>query len=868
MTKDADDALMLDYFSPDTNSYLNLYQKDVDPNAYTLLYRSTPTQAVPTVVDVIIKPKGLDRYYIVPRAPLQHGGYVFAKFAEPPRMFLIGGLEMKRSLEAGLCINNLRRISGAKDQFALDHNGSAPISLGDLDPNYISRPLKCPAGAEYALHGLGENPQCPTRGHTLPDAGKADDQRSTTGTEEHSFGHDGPLPPKVQANTGFHAEASEGEFASSGAERIGIANQTILEALVDGDGRSLSEVVFTDDGKRFVYSVHQREAVRGDDRKPPENEIIIRDTSSLTVLETFHWKVADEVDAIAWSPNSERLLCISGGSRAIALVDIPLKKVTSVPIEGIWSSYLLRAKWRSENGVMAFCEGGSSRWVMQFDLDTLKATDVTHEKDEYVTLERECFEPSSHHGVSRVVTFEKGRYQTDKHAAVENRDHSFIRLLSDANDVSVRSVAGCYAAPDLRTVVMCQQLNNGGPNAPTNALLVACRMGLRPPPALEFRVAFSSTRNLSQAERDDLDVCLQARRPLRGNVYAAVTNPLNNRIVGPNKECRKGEIVFGQVGDEFSSVRITEEVTPAAKGDIIADICSDQLPYGTLTKSGGMSFGLDRDAWFVLEPTNEIPKSGSLPSQAILTRASGANPGSRAACLNRQRDISFSIDQYAIDHNGATPPSISNMVPEYLRAIPSCPDGGAYTLDPDGGVVKCSISSHSGQNPQIEEARLPTGRIAVPAAVKPALTAEPQIAATVRPQVEENYVEEKARVSALQMKLVGQPWTASTKAQLRGVPKRVAVARLQEDVVNSAAKDAKIVFDNADVDSGTIRFHQPLRAGRKVDVSVAVSSLMTGSSDSSSVSITYSFPGGVGAKKDDIVKECARMIDVAGGLRH
>ena len=66
------------------------------------------------------------------------------------------------------CINNLRQVSGAKDQYALEHNGTAPTAIGtDLVSTYIAKNPACPAAGTYTIGALGTDPSCTVSGHTL-----------------------------------------------------------------------------------------------------------------------------------------------------------------------------------------------------------------------------------------------------------------------------------------------------------------------------------------------------------------------------------------------------------------------------------------------------------------------------------------------------------------------------------------------------------------------------------------------------------------------------------------------------------------------------------------------------------------------------
>ena len=69
------------------------------------------------------------------------------------------------------CINNLRQIDAAKNQFALENkktNGDA-VTEADIKPYLAGGNLpKCPAGGKYVIGKVGENPTCSIDGHVLP----------------------------------------------------------------------------------------------------------------------------------------------------------------------------------------------------------------------------------------------------------------------------------------------------------------------------------------------------------------------------------------------------------------------------------------------------------------------------------------------------------------------------------------------------------------------------------------------------------------------------------------------------------------------------------------------------------------------------
>ena len=69
--------------------------------------------------------------------------------------------------QTNACINNLRQISGAKDQYALDKGGTAPSAISDLVSTYITKDPTCPASGSYTIGALGSDPTCNVSGHTI-----------------------------------------------------------------------------------------------------------------------------------------------------------------------------------------------------------------------------------------------------------------------------------------------------------------------------------------------------------------------------------------------------------------------------------------------------------------------------------------------------------------------------------------------------------------------------------------------------------------------------------------------------------------------------------------------------------------------------
>jgi len=76
-------------------------------------------------------------------------------------------LNARTRSQTSACQNNLRQISGSKDQYALDHNNTAPTAFSDLVPTYIKTTPVCPAGGAYTIGALGVDGTCSVSGHTI-----------------------------------------------------------------------------------------------------------------------------------------------------------------------------------------------------------------------------------------------------------------------------------------------------------------------------------------------------------------------------------------------------------------------------------------------------------------------------------------------------------------------------------------------------------------------------------------------------------------------------------------------------------------------------------------------------------------------------
>ena len=75
-----------------------------------------------------------------------------------------GFQKAREASQENACVNNLRVIEGAKDQYAIENNvgtGATP-PLGQLygDSNFVKKTPNCPAGGNYTIGAVGTDPTC------------------------------------------------------------------------------------------------------------------------------------------------------------------------------------------------------------------------------------------------------------------------------------------------------------------------------------------------------------------------------------------------------------------------------------------------------------------------------------------------------------------------------------------------------------------------------------------------------------------------------------------------------------------------------------------------------------------------------------
>jgi len=79
-------------------------------------------------------------------------------------------MQARTTSQTNACINNLRQIDSAKEQWALENNAVNGDAVGAGYVNYIKGAAlpTCPASGTYTVGAIGTDPVCSVAGHVLP----------------------------------------------------------------------------------------------------------------------------------------------------------------------------------------------------------------------------------------------------------------------------------------------------------------------------------------------------------------------------------------------------------------------------------------------------------------------------------------------------------------------------------------------------------------------------------------------------------------------------------------------------------------------------------------------------------------------------
>jgi prepilin-type N-terminal cleavage/methylation domain-containing protein len=71
-------------------------------------------------------------------------------------------VKARETSQKNACINNLRQIDGAKEQWAMEKNKATDDAVedGDIEEYMKGGMPTCPGGGSYTINAVGTNPEC------------------------------------------------------------------------------------------------------------------------------------------------------------------------------------------------------------------------------------------------------------------------------------------------------------------------------------------------------------------------------------------------------------------------------------------------------------------------------------------------------------------------------------------------------------------------------------------------------------------------------------------------------------------------------------------------------------------------------------
>lgn len=328
-----------------------------------------------------------------------------------------------------------------------------------------------------------------------------------------------PVTLAPSAPPPFHYEIPAGFGTASPAERIVVGEQRLHEVRAD------AAMALAPDGKHFAHV-----------RSNSKSGVVIRDLSSLDVIATYPTNA--EPMALAWSPNSKRLLCFLPNQ--LRVFDIPSRREFVLPKPK--DAHLPHAHlfwWRDETVVFRPSEDPS----LTLDLDML--TFHSHEDD----AERKTWEPAEQERWARelnpalpstekwrfsvhpdVISFDVDDYKNElwelRHSlrlSQTDKSSGFSKVFPE---IEMKQGTGMLIARDGSK---CIRVEESGVDV--------FYFGLRPKPALSIHITTKLPSDVGSAD-------LIGRKRLCAFVCSPMINPLNEKVIGPDRERVKALAVF------------------------------------------------------------------------------------------------------------------------------------------------------------------------------------------------------------------------------------------------------------------------------------------------------------------------------------
>lgn len=285
---------------------------------------------------------------------------------------------------------------------------------------------------------------------------------------------------------------------------------------------------------------------------------------------------AERFKTMAWHPDGEKIIYLTSEGNII-VVDLKENKQIKLPIS---DHHSYKIKWRSDSEIYFL----RSNYLSILNLENLTKTEKRLSKEERIN-------PFGLNSKLKNRNLYIDRINHNN-ISINNSDNSYGRIL--IKDVSSDSVHPYDVTSNLKKIAFFI-VNRG---------LYIATLGLREEPQMVFSITLDKKTQLTPKQRNEFEKYYKGgtidgyfdkpqKFVIKGKVFAPSINPLNKKVIGPDRNHFKGYVKFTKSGDVNSTVETSFEFELIGKGDVVADIHSNYI--------NGRKLGKLHQVWAILE---------------------------------------------------------------------------------------------------------------------------------------------------------------------------------------------------------------------------------------------------------------------------
>ena len=337
-------------------------------------------------------------------------------------------------------------------------------------------------------------------------------------------------------------------FENAEASNIVIEKTTAFPDLSD-DVIDRADPVFSHDFQRLAYCTAEWGRHVG--------HLIIRSSEDGTIIKDV--RLPDGEGHVAWSPDDKRIvivwdlapddLVVGIQSPHLFFVDSDTAKVIEVKIDCAYT--IDRVIWPDQNKLKLMRRQDPP---FEVDLDNLQVSSLPPEVSDVVGKD---FQVSKHKNCILELDSNNRLLICDR-----NRSYSKMLLANMGRFINY--------SPDLKYVILKNEvIHNGLPSVGLKLL----KLGMRPTPILDFEIK-GLDQTLTPEQRQTIKNGFSAGKRIWLSVYDGKTNPINDKVVGPDEGNVRGQGYLTQIEPVFR-FKYTFENLPAQTNNIVSSLQVD-----------------------------------------------------------------------------------------------------------------------------------------------------------------------------------------------------------------------------------------------------------------------------------------------------